>query len=366
MRKLFLFLLIILFVQTGVFSQELPAYQDKYVNDFASFLDLTQQDYLRSIFSEVETNTTAEVVFVSVITCNPYTSSEYANNLFNEWGVGKEDKDNGLMILYCKEENKIWVEVGYGLEGILPDSKVGGLLDDSYVPMRDSGDTAQGIVSFSEEVAKIIHENREEVLSGKSGKKFDWTALFIMILVFGFFIAFFGFFIWIAFRSSRSNEFEKVLKLKGSAFKTKSMTQLDKEKLIKKLQNLKESSGIKKTPWWANALILPIFILMILFFVLSVEFLGLFFLIAFVVSLFVRVIYGNRCEKDGFKMKYVKRTGNYNIYQCPKGHIGKLLRISDTSSHGIHHSSGGGFSGGGGGGGGGFGGGSSGGGGAGR
>ena len=69
------------------------------------------------------------------------------------------------MILYSVNEKRIEVETGYGLEGILPDSKIGRMLDDYYVPQRDQGNVTQGIILFTQEISKVIQNNSEEVSS---------------------------------------------------------------------------------------------------------------------------------------------------------------------------------------------------------
>ena len=172
-----------------VSAVNLPSPTDKYVDDFAGVLSAGQVEELRGLFAEVDQNTTAEVVFVSDVECaSKGGQSQYATDLINNWKVGKADKNNGLLILYCQTENKIWVTTGYGLEGILPDSKVGRLLDENYVPLRDSGNVSDGIIAFSQVVAGVIEDNRDEVLSGQASPDYisssssGWTE-FIPIIV---------------------------------------------------------------------------------------------------------------------------------------------------------------------------------------
>ncbi len=177
---------LLLGVVVNVSAQEVPNYEDKYVNDFANILNSSQVLELRTLFSSVDENTTAEIVFVSLGTINGEDISQYSFAIGDQWKVGKADKDNGLVILYVKETGKIWVSTGYGLEGILPDSKVGRLLDETYVPLIDSGNVSEGIVSFSNAVAQVIYENREEVLSGQAGGNTESGNFY-----------FSGYFIWI-------------------------------------------------------------------------------------------------------------------------------------------------------------------------
>ncbi len=161
------FILLLLLPQ--ILAVEIPAYKDKYVNDFAGIFSAGETLDLRNLLYGLDMNTTAEVVVVTVDSCQPYTPLEYSLKIGETWKVGKADKDNGLVILYCKAENKIAVSSGYGLEGILPDSKIGRYLDDYYVPLRDSNQTKEGIIAVTEQYAQIIYDNKDEVLSGKAG-----------------------------------------------------------------------------------------------------------------------------------------------------------------------------------------------------
>lgn len=163
-KKIFI-LLIILFFAGNVSAQELPDYSDKYVNDFADLFNDNETEMLRTALIELEQNTTAEVVVVTINTTFPSTPAEYRTKLFNYWQIGKKEIDNGLLILYSVNENRIEVETGYGLEGILPDSKIGRMLDEYYVPYRNEGQVAQGIIIFTQEVSKVILENSEEIYS---------------------------------------------------------------------------------------------------------------------------------------------------------------------------------------------------------
>lgn len=151
-----------------VSAQSLPEQQDRYVNDFAGFLDASSVFQLRGLLSETEENTTAEVVVVTIPAAEPLPPSQYRTELFNKWKIGKAEKDNGLLILYAAKEKRIEAEVGYGLEGILPDSKVGRILDDFYVPYRDSNQTAAGIVEATKEFARVINGNADEVRAGET------------------------------------------------------------------------------------------------------------------------------------------------------------------------------------------------------
>jgi uncharacterized protein len=184
MKKQLIFLVFAIVISSSLIlaAESLPNYYDKYLNDFGKIFNAEETTALRTILYETDINTTAEIVVVTVESVGTYTPSEYALALFDKWKVGKVDKDNGLIILYAVKENKIWAASGYGLEGILPDSKLGRLLDDYYVPLRDKNQTKEGIILFTQEVLKIINQNRDEVLSANAGASNNSASIFSAII----------------------------------------------------------------------------------------------------------------------------------------------------------------------------------------
>lgn len=204
MKLIVIMVLAIAFLPISVSAQSFPQWQDKYVNDFAGFLDSASVSQLRGLLSELEQNTTAEVVVVTVQTTAPLPRQQYRTELFNNWKIGKAANDNGLLILYVASENKIEVETGYGLEGILPDSKVGSILDEFYVPYRYSNRTVLGIVLATQEFARVINANAEEVRTGNAGKNIIQNGNIIYFLLDNFPFIIIIFFVLIPFILSSS------------------------------------------------------------------------------------------------------------------------------------------------------------------
>lgn len=179
MKRILLILFLVSVLSVTAFAQ-VPNYKEKYVNDFANVLNVTQQNELRTLFLFIDQNTTAEMTLLTVETVAPMDTSQYAQEVFDKWKIGKADKDNGLLILYAKQENKIWVSTGYGLEGILPDSKIGNILDETFVPARANGDSASGIVLAANAYADVIKANADEVRSGTAGSSGEDISFFIV------------------------------------------------------------------------------------------------------------------------------------------------------------------------------------------
>lgn len=96
-----------------------------YVNDFVAIISPEYKNKLNDLIVEVEKKTTAEIAIAVIKTTESEPIDMYAVNLFTKWGVGKKNKDNGVLIVVAVEDRRDWIETGYGVEGALPDAFCG-------------------------------------------------------------------------------------------------------------------------------------------------------------------------------------------------------------------------------------------------
>lgn len=130
-----------------------------YVNDFAGVLDEATEQYIINRAAALESRTTAQLVVVTMSDIGERAIGEYANDLFNKWGIGSADKDNGVLILLDVGSRQPRIEVGYGLEGALPDGKTGRIQDDYMIPYFKQNDFSQGVLQgFNALLAEIYTE----------------------------------------------------------------------------------------------------------------------------------------------------------------------------------------------------------------
>ena len=107
----------------------------------------------------MEEETGSQVVVVMINSLEGLEIEDYALKLFRQWGIGDKDKNNGVLFIISKNERKIRIEVGYGLEGALPDGKVGNILDNYVIPALKNDDYDSGIyMGFSALVNVICSE----------------------------------------------------------------------------------------------------------------------------------------------------------------------------------------------------------------
>jgi uncharacterized protein len=134
----------------------LPVPSD-YVTDYAGIISAPEKAQLNGLLQELERKTGAQVLVLTVksLEGNPVenVSLHLAHDL---WKLGQKGKDNGLLILIAPTERKYRIEVGYGLEAILPDSAVGSIGRECFVPNFRSGNFGLGIVQAAGEIARRI------------------------------------------------------------------------------------------------------------------------------------------------------------------------------------------------------------------
>jgi len=151
--------------------QAQPPYPEPqgWVNDFARVLDAATREKLNDLVSDLEKQTTAEIAVVTVETTAPLTPKQYAVELFNRWKVGKQGKDNGVMILLAVKDRRVEIETGYGVEGILPDGKVGEIIRTYMVPYFKNNRWGEGLVAGTQQIAGVLLEDfkASQTTSGK-------------------------------------------------------------------------------------------------------------------------------------------------------------------------------------------------------
>jgi len=126
-----------------------------YVNDFAHVLDASTTANLNKIAEQLDHKANAQLAIVTINSLDGEDVVDYSVKLYQQWGIGKKGSDRGVLILYAIQDRKYWTTVGYGLEGILPDGKVGGFGREA-VPFLKQGDYNGAISLITSRVADVI------------------------------------------------------------------------------------------------------------------------------------------------------------------------------------------------------------------
>lgn len=159
--------LLILVIATSATAKATYPKPQGHVNDFAGVMSADTRSTLENIATGLTAKTGAEVAVVTLPSLNEEPIENVAVDLFQEWGIGQKGKDNGLLFLIAPNDRKMRIEVGYGLEPILPDALTGRILDNYVVPEFKKGDLntgiRQGTVALVQVLAKYYDVNPEEL-----------------------------------------------------------------------------------------------------------------------------------------------------------------------------------------------------------
>jgi len=137
-----------------------------YVSDYAGILDAGTKARLTSVIRELKEKTGAEIAVVTVRTTKPETAFDYAMAVAEQWKPGDRSKDNGVVFLVATDDRDMQILTGYGVEGPLPDGKVGEIRDRLVVPAFRAGDYARGISDATTTMAALIAADAGVKLTG--------------------------------------------------------------------------------------------------------------------------------------------------------------------------------------------------------
>src|SRR6266481_3583477 len=130
-----------------------------YVNDFAGVLSAPAQEKLAALCAEVDRKAGAQIAVVTVSSLGSEPVEQFSLDLATQWGVGPKQQARGVLILLAPNDRKYRVEVGYGLEAILPDGKVGGF-GREMVTLLQRNDYSGAVTLLTEKIAAVIAADR--------------------------------------------------------------------------------------------------------------------------------------------------------------------------------------------------------------
>jgi uncharacterized protein len=137
-----------------------------FVSDFAGVIDQATRQQLTNLIRELQEKTSAEIAVVTVETTQPLTVFDYALKIAETWKPGAKGKDNGVVFLVATKDRKVRIATGYGVEGILPDGKIGAIQDADIVPYFKRGNYSQGILAGTQALAREIAKEYGVSLTG--------------------------------------------------------------------------------------------------------------------------------------------------------------------------------------------------------
>jgi uncharacterized protein len=204
-NKLIFFLLSLVLSFSAVslcYANNVPERPDNPVVDLAGIIDAAVETKLNQYLRELEQKTTAQMAILTIKSLEGQSIEEFSITVAHDkWKLGQKGKDNGVLLVVALQDRKYRIEIGYGLEGVLPDSLVGSIGRDNLVPYFKKGDYSNGIYAASLAIAKEIADDagvkisdmplvkkayqvkRKEKSTGLIGKIGSLRILFIIAII---------------------------------------------------------------------------------------------------------------------------------------------------------------------------------------
>jgi len=157
-----------------VIAYQSPGSPSGFVNDFAEMIPDGAQAELETRLTQFKEETSNEIAIATVPTLGGDTIENFANKLFREWGIGTEANDNGILILLARDERELRIEVGYGLEGAVPDILAGRIVREDMIPRMQAGEPA---AALDVAVTKLIAASKGEYIAEPEPKTVPFESL---------------------------------------------------------------------------------------------------------------------------------------------------------------------------------------------
>lgn len=182
---LHMILLLILLLPGGELRAEpvFPALTGRVV-DAANVLSAADEAEIAASLQAVEGRSTDQIVVVTVPSLQGYAIDDYGTRLGRHWGIGQKGKDNGVLLIVAPNERRVRIEVGYGLEGVLPDGLAGLIIQRRILPLFKKGDLVGGIKAGVADIKDALLGDAEAVKArSKKPEKEDIEAWLPLIFL---------------------------------------------------------------------------------------------------------------------------------------------------------------------------------------
>lgn len=184
MKKVFLLLVFCIVGFFAIAQNVLPKPNPpRLVNDVAGVLSADQAAILEQKLVALDDSTSNQIAVVLIKSLDGFEIEEYANKLFREWGIGNKKTNNGVLILASIDDRKVRIEVGYGLEGAIPDVTASSIYRNEMVPAFKEQNYYRGIDNAINALSKAaVGEYKVKREKKPSGGKGGSVITFLVIL----------------------------------------------------------------------------------------------------------------------------------------------------------------------------------------
>ena len=181
--------LLILLLPLLALAAEIPALKSR-VTDLTNTLNQQQRDALERTLAEFEQRKGAQIALLMVPTTHPETVEQYAVRVQESWKLGRKGVDDGVLLVVAKNDRRLHIEVGYGLEGILPDAIAKRIIDDDIVPRFKENDFYGGVRAGVDRVMRVVEGEKLPPPAARGhpkaeGLSLDWVIPLLFVALIG-------------------------------------------------------------------------------------------------------------------------------------------------------------------------------------
>ncbi len=170
------------------------------VVDAAGMLDPATRNALTARLEAFEKKSSDQIVVATIPSLGGETIEDYANRQFRAWGLGQAGENNGILLVVARDDRKMRIEVGYGLEGTLTDLHSKLIIENTMVPAFRAGDFSGGVSRAVDDIIMVLEGNAAELeqraeRNQSTGEDIDWIfvifiTLWVTLFVGGFLVSF--------------------------------------------------------------------------------------------------------------------------------------------------------------------------------
>ena len=161
-----------------------------YVSDFAGVIDAGSRQQLETYCGTVERSTGAQIALVTIPTLEGEPIEDVANTIFRAWGVGQKGSNEGILLLLAVQDRRSRLEVGYGLEPILPDGLAGSILREMRPALRQH-EYGEAMLAAASTIGNAIASAKHVTLNAPLHRRIQptaWDAIPWPVLIGGVFL----------------------------------------------------------------------------------------------------------------------------------------------------------------------------------
>lgn len=164
-------------------AQNYPERSSTLVTDYTGTLSSDEVNALENKLVLFDDSTSSQIAVVLIKTLDGYEVAEYAVGLAEKWGVGRDGKDNGIMVLVAMDDRKMTIQTGYGMEGALPDAIAKRIIENDMKPAFKSGNYYEGLDRATDNI--IAYTKGEYKGEGRKGdnEPFPLWIIFWVIII---------------------------------------------------------------------------------------------------------------------------------------------------------------------------------------